>query len=105
MKSAVEKVLEAEKEAARLLEEARENSQERVRGTRSAGEACVWAAKERAKAKAEVLLHDAAEEAELEARRVRAEAETRAERTVGVADNLDLTFLSSHIDQISGIPT
>lgn len=103
MKSAVEKVLEAEREAVHLLDEARKGSQEKIRNARVSGEAYVLAAGEHTRKAAEALLHDAAEATELEARRVKAEAEARAERMVRFAGNLNLAFLSSYIDRISGI--
>ena len=105
MKSEVEKVLEAEKEAGCLLDNARKSSREKVKNARDAGEATIRKAKERARVAAEDLLHVASEEAELEARRIREEANVRAEATVCIAANLELTFLAKHIDRISGITT
>ena len=60
-------------------------------------------AREHAGMTADTLLQETAAEAEKEARRLRAEAEGQAAQMAQAAEHLDISFLSSHIDRISGI--
>lgn len=102
MKSAIDKVLSAEDEARRLVDDAREKYQESIKTARADGETYKHTAMERAMTEADALLQNAVADAELESQRIRVEAKARAEEIVRVAGELELTFLSSAIEQISG---
>jgi ATP synthase H subunit len=103
LKEVIEKILKAEQDAKRMVQEAREEARAIVDAARGRGLKIIEEARDDARAEAQTVLDRAREEADAERERILAEARARAGLVVDTANVEDLSLITGAVRRISGL--